>query len=98
MLESVAARGERGTFQSHGALRCFSKYEGVAAAVLIVRDARKLARICGACCAFALLRMRTTMARAAFTIIPISRSPSRSRGAFFAPGFCFLASRTRKKG
>src|SRR5262249_37164021 len=62
MLRSIAARRERRRFHSPSALRCVSKHEGHAAAVLILRDARTRVRLCGSACACALLRMRTSIA------------------------------------
>jgi len=93
-----------GCFPSSAALRCVSKHEGHAAAVFILRDARALVRLCGSACACALLRMRTAEPAARRRSVgghfhlTISNSPSRSRGAFFAPGVCILASLTRIEG
>ena len=75
-----------------------------AVTVLILRDARALVRLCGSACACALLRMRTAEPAARRRSVgghfhlTISNSPSRSRGAFFAPGVCILASLTRIEG
>src|SRR5262245_20142894 len=75
-----------------------------AVAVLILRDARTLVRLCGSACACALLRMRTPeLAARRRTVrrnshLTISNSPSRSRGALSAPGVCIVASLTRKEG
>src|SRR5258707_1234566 len=65
-------------------------------AVLILRDARTLTRLCGSACACALLRMRTAeLAARRRTVfgnsrLTMSNSHSRSRGAFLRPGFCIL--------
>src|SRR5262245_13192008 len=76
MLRSIAARRERRRFHSPSALRCISKHEGHAVAVLILRDARTRVRLCGSARACALLRMRTAelaARRRTVSVIPISR-------------------------
>src|SRR5262249_25284414 len=66
-----------------------------AAAVLILRDARTPARICGRACAFALLRMRTAITYKSYSLF---KQPSSFPRRVFAPGFCILASLTRNEG
>src|SRR5215831_18119184 len=104
MPRSIAARRERRRFHSPGALRCVSKHEAHAVAVLILRDARTLFRLCGSACACALLRMRTAEPAArrrtvrGHSHLTMSNSPSRSRGTFLRPGFATLLHRPRMRG
>jgi hypothetical protein len=85
MPRSIAAPRERNAFRSREALRCVSKHEGARTLVLILRDARTHNRLCTTCSARALLRMRTSIARAPVTS---QNAPLRSRGAFLRPGLC----------
>jgi hypothetical protein len=62
MLRSIAARRELRCFHGGRVLRCVSKHEGHAVAVLILRDARTRLRLRGTSSACALLRMRTGIA------------------------------------
>src|SRR5262245_2930139 len=64
-------------------------------AVLILRDARTLARICRTCSAGALLRRRTSIARSSYSHF---KQPISFPRRVSAPGFCFLASRNPKEG
>src|SRR5262249_49073273 len=76
MLRSIAAASEHRCFHRLAALRCVSKHEGHAVAVLILRDARTRVRLCGSACACALLRMRTAelaARRRTVSVIPSSR-------------------------
>jgi hypothetical protein len=66
-----------------------------AAAVLILRDARPPAPICGRACAFAFLRMRTAITYKSYSLF---KQPSSFPRRVFAPGFCLLASLTPMKG
>jgi hypothetical protein len=66
------------------------------AAVPILRDARTRARVCGSYCACALLRMRAT-ARVRI-ITHHFKQPFSFPRRVFAPGFCFFASLTPRKG
>ena len=95
MLRSIAARRERRRFRTPNVLRCVSKHEGRAAAVLILRDARTHVRVCETSSASALLRMRTNIAscKAHHT-----SSPSRSRGACLRPGSATLLHSPRIEG
>jgi hypothetical protein len=104
MLRSIAVGRERRRFHSPSALRCVSKHEGHAVAVLILRDARKRVRLCGSACACALLRMRTAEPAArrrtvrGHSHLTMSNSLSRSRGAFLRPGFATLLHSPRIEG
>jgi hypothetical protein len=60
-----------------------------AAAVLILRDARTPAPICGRACAFALLRMRTAIACKSYSLF---KQPISFPRRVLRPGFAFLAS------
>src|SRR5215831_12225129 len=95
MPRSIAARRERRRFHSPGALRCVSKHEAHAVAVLILRDARTLFRLCGSACACALLRMRTA---SRFSPAHDVKQPISFPRRIFASGFCILASLTPKRG
>src|SRR5262249_53866658 len=104
MLRSIAARRERRRFHSPSALRCVSKHEGHAVAVLILRDARTPVRVCETPPPRALLRMRTAELAArrrtvfGHSYLTMSNSPSRSRGACLRPGVCNFASLTPNEG
>jgi hypothetical protein len=89
MPKSVAARRERRSFHRRTALRCVSKHEGAQSLVLIFRDARTCIRICGTRSACALLKMRTSIAAALFTM---SNSPHLlvPAPAFLRPGVASL--------
>ena len=93
MLRSIAARRERRRFHCPSALRCVSKHEG-GVHVLILRDARTRVRVCGTFSACALLRMRTRITAHDLE----QHTLPRSRGAFFRPGFCIVASLTPNRG
>src|SRR5215831_16962880 len=96
MPRSIAARRERRRFHSPGALRCVSKHEAHAVAVLILRDARTLFRLCGSACACALLRMRTAIA-----FQPISRCQTAHlvpAARLLRPGFATLLHSPRTEG
>src|SRR5262245_62903780 len=95
MLRSIAARRERRRFHSPSALRCVSKHEGHAVAVLILRDAHTRVRLCGSACACALLRMRTRIPD--FTAHDVKQPISFPR-RIFAPGVCNCASLTPNEG
>src|SRR5262249_1743960 len=75
-----------------------------AVAVLILRDARTLVRLCGSACACALLRMRAgeraARRRTVFgnSHLTMSNSRSRSRGAFLHPGFATSLHSPRTEG
>ena len=94
MLRSIAAEPERRRFHGPSTLRRVSTHEGVV--VLSLRDARTPVRVCETPPARALLRMRTAkLAARRRTVfgsfhLTMSNSPSRSRGAFFAPGALHL--------
>jgi hypothetical protein len=74
--EEHRGASEHRRFHRLGALRCASKHEGHAVAVLILRDARTRIRLRGSACACARLRMRTAelaARRRTVSVIPSSR-------------------------
>jgi hypothetical protein len=84
MLRSIAAECECSCSHSRSALRCVSKHEGahIGSSSSFETRARPFV-LCGFSSACALLRMRTASRSVQLTM---SNSPSRSRGAFSAPG------------
>jgi hypothetical protein len=84
MLRSIAAECECSCSHSRSALRCVSKHEGahIGSSASFETRARPFV-LCGFSSACALLRMRTASRSVQLTM---SNSPSRSRGAFSAPG------------
>jgi hypothetical protein len=76
MLRSIAARRELRYFHGGRVLRCVSKHEGHAVAVLILRDARTRLRLRGTSSACALLRMRTGIAYSTTDNLQPTRTPS----------------------
>src|ERR1700730_1425984 len=97
MLRSIAARRELRCFHGGRVLRCVSKHEGHAVAVLILRDARTHLRLRGTSSACALLRMRTGIAYSTTDNIN-QHAPPRSRGACLRPGFATLLHSPRIEG
>ena len=96
MLRSIAAECECSCSHSRSALRCVSKHEDahIGSSSSFETRARPFV-LCGFSSACALLRMRTASRSVQLTI---SNSPSRSRGAFSAPGVCNFASLTPNRG
>jgi hypothetical protein len=84
MPRSIAAECECSCSHSRSALRCVSKHEGahIGSSASFETRARPFV-LCGFSSACALLRMRTASRSVQLTM---SNSPSRSRGAFSAPG------------
>jgi hypothetical protein len=89
-----------GCFPSSASLRCVSKHEGHAVAVLILRDARTLLRLCASACACALLRMRTAsrFSPAHDVKQPISQPFSFPRRIFAPGGFATWLHSPRTRG
>jgi len=95
MLRSIAARASTDASTDSGRCDASRSMRAPTWPVLILRDARTPIRLCRAVGARALLRMRTgervancgsSLNRSPSFYLTMSNSPSRSRGAFSAPG------------
>src|SRR5260370_6913281 len=97
MLRSIAARSEHICSTRRMRRDASRSMSACAAAVLILRDARAPAGICGHACAFALLRMRTAIA-SEITSHDVKQPISFPRRVFCARGLQLWLRAPRMKG